>query len=84
MDLRQLRRPKAHRGHSRRSDYKYLNFQSGYTNFSECLPGQTVAECQVYKATVTTPPVNDGKFFDDGGHMEKHATLLGLGDMDNA
>ena len=30
-------------------DYKYLNFQSGYTNFVECEQTQTVAECQAYQ-----------------------------------
>jgi hypothetical protein len=64
-------------------DYKYLNFQSGYTNLSECLPTQTVAECEAYQGNGDYTPANDGKFFYNGGHMEKHATLMGLGGMDN-
>jgi len=65
-------------------DYKYLNFQSGYTNLSECLPDQTVAECEAYQGNGDYTAANDGKFFYNGGHMEKHATLLGLGGMNNA
>jgi len=64
-------------------DYKYLNFQSGYTNLSECLPDQTVAECEAYQGNGDYTPANDGEFFYNGGHMEKHATLLGLGGMNN-
>jgi hypothetical protein len=64
-------------------DYKYLNFQSGYTSFSECLQTQTVAECEAYQTNGDYTAANDGRFFYGGGHMEKHATLLGLGAMDN-
>jgi hypothetical protein len=65
-------------------DYHYLNFQSGYTSFADCQQGQTVAECEAYQSNGVYTPANDGKFFYDGGHMEKHATLLGLGAMDNS
>ena len=65
-------------------DYKYLNFQSGYTNFTECLPNQTVAECEAYQGNGDYTPANDGKFFYNGGHMERHAVLMGLGAMNNA
>ncbi len=67
-------------------DYKYLNFQSGYTNMGPdgCLPDQTVAECDAYQGNGDYTAANDGKFFYNGGHMEKHALLLGLGAMNNA
>ena len=65
-------------------DYRYLNFQSGYTSFQECLQTQTVAECEAYQNNGAYTAANDGKFFYSGGHMEKHATLLGLGSMNNA
>lgn len=65
-------------------DYKYLNFRSGYTNFSDCLPDQTVAQCEAYQGNGDYTAANDGKFFYNGGHMERHAVLMGLGDMDNA
>jgi hypothetical protein len=65
-------------------DYKYLNFESGYTNLSDCLTNQTVAECEAYQGNGDYTPANDGKFFYNGGHMERHAVLMGLGDMNNA
>jgi hypothetical protein len=64
-------------------DYKYLNFHSGYTSFQECEPNQTVAQCDAYQDNGVYTAANDGKFFYNGGHMEKHATLFGLGGMDN-
>ena len=65
-------------------DFKYLNFESGYTNFTECLTTQTVAQCDAYQTNGVYTPANDGRFFYDGGHMERHAVLMGLGDMNNA
>ena len=65
-------------------DYRYLNFQSGYTSFDGCLPDQTVAQCETYQDNGVYTAANDGKFFYGGGHMQKHATLMGLGGMDNA
>ena len=69
-------------------DVRYLTFTSGYTEFDSCLPGQTVAECQSYQGVLikngSYVAANDGKFFYSGGHMQKHATLNGLGPDDNA
>jgi len=65
-------------------DDKFLNFQSGYTNLLECQPDQTVAQCDAYQGNGDYTAANDGRFFYNGGHMEKHAVLLGLGDMNNA
>ena len=65
-------------------DYRYLNFQSGYTSFQECQPDQTVAQCEAYQDNGVYTAANDGKFFYNGGHMEKHATLFGLGGMNNS
>ncbi len=65
-------------------DYKYLNFQSGYTSFDQCLRDQTIAECEAYENNDVYTAATDGKFFYNGGHMERHAALLGLGPMDNA
>lgn len=66
------------------ADIKALHFQSGYADFSSCLPGQTVAACAtmadngLYRASV------DGLFHYGGGHMQQHALNLGLGALDNA
>ena len=65
-------------------DYHYLNFESGYTSFVSCDQGQTVAECVALGTNGDYTAANDGMFFYNGGHMEKHATLFGLGAMNNA
>lgn len=69
-------------------DVPYLHFTSGYTNFG--LPfcpsnGGTIDECLnssvgndgVPRGTLS--PANVGKFYYDSGHMQKHASVIGLG-----
>lgn len=65
-------------------DVKFLTFRSGYTNFSRCLPGQTVDGCEAYQQNGLHSDATDGRFSYGGGHMEKHASLNGLGPLDNA
>jgi hypothetical protein len=65
-------------------DYRYLNFESGYTSFLTCDQNQTVAACQAMGTNGDYTASNDGKFFYNGGHMEAHAVLFGLGAMNNA
>jgi hypothetical protein len=72
-----------HGGALTADDYKYLNLQSGYSTFRECLRDQTVADCQTYQDNDVYTAEHDGKFFYGGGHMQKHATLLGLGGMNS-
>ena len=69
-------------------DIQFLNFRSGYTNFSSCDPADTVASC-VARGTNGVQSINTiNKFFYSGGHMEKHASLatpgMALGPLDNA
>lgn len=66
------------------SDITFLTFRSGYTSFSRCLPTQTVDECVAYQNNGVHSPLSDGLFAYGGGHMEKHASLNGLGPLDNA
>ena len=66
------------------SDIKYLNFRSGYTNFSLCSRDQTVQQCVDAGSNGVYSAANDGKFVYGGGHMEKHASLIGLGPLANA
>lgn len=66
------------------TDIKYLNFRSGYNSFAFCLQGQTVDACVALGNNGLYTAADDGKFFYGGGHMEKHASLNGLGAMDNA
>ncbi|MBS0507343.1 MAG: hypothetical protein JSR53_08190 [Proteobacteria bacterium] len=64
-------------------DVKFLTFRSGYTNFSRCLPTQTVDGCEAYQQNGVHSDATDGRFSYGGGHMEKHASLNGLGPLDN-
>jgi hypothetical protein len=71
-----------------RDDVEFLHFTSGYTEFDRCLKDQTVAECQSLRSRRIHNgghvAANDGRFFYSGGHMQKHATLMGLGPDDDA
>jgi len=62
-------------------DIQFLNFRSGYTRFRVCLPKQTVGECQASllngRGRIDTQTL--GLFDYSGGHMQKHATIMGLG-----
>jgi hypothetical protein len=65
------------------SDYKYFNFESGYTSFTSCDPSQTVAQCQSAGTNGDYTAANDGMFFYSGGHMQAHAVAFGLGALDS-
>ena len=65
-------------------DIDYLTLRSGYTHFLACRSGQTVQGC-------LDAPLNGGGAFDaatagrfsyGGGHMQRHAVLMGLGPLD--
>ncbi len=64
-------------------DIQFLHFQSGYTNFtfSGCDPSDTVASCVARGNNDVQTAANIDKFFYNGGHMQKHASLAGAGDM---
>lgn len=66
------------------SDIEFLTFRSGYSNFSICLPGQTIDSCLAFQDNGVHSPATQGSFFYNGGHMQKHASLDGLGALDNA
>lgn len=64
-------------------DIKFLSFRSGYTDFSWCSPGHTVDQCVAYQNNNVLNPAHDGLFVYAGGHMQKHASLNGLGALNN-
>jgi hypothetical protein len=66
------------------SDRKYLSMRSGYVSLSACARGTTVDGCLSTRTNGQYTAADDGIFKYDGGHMEKHASLLGLGRMNNA
>jgi hypothetical protein len=71
-------------------DIQFLTFRSGYTTFAAtgCDPNDTVASCVARSTNGTLTPANVGRFFYDGAHMQKHASLpapgVDLGAKDNA
>jgi hypothetical protein len=67
------------------SDIKFLNFRSGYTDFSMCLQGQSIDACVAYQNNGVHSARTDGFFYYGGGHMENHASqAMGLGALLNA
>jgi len=65
-------------------DVRFLTFTSGYTRFRACRRGQTVDECDAMGRNGEHDPSTDGKFAYNGGHMQRHAVLDGLGPLDDA
>jgi len=64
-------------------DVKFLHFQSGYTYFHACRANQSVAACQeaLINGRGRQNPATEGRFDYNGGHMQKHAVLMGLGSL---
>lgn len=61
----------------------FLNLTSGYVGLNVCPPAGTIGDCLVGAAE--TPIAADiGKFAYDGAHLQKLASLMGLGAEDNA
>jgi hypothetical protein len=65
-------------------DVRFLTFTSGYTQFRACRRGQTVEECDAVGRNGEHDPSTDGRFAYNGGHMQRHAVLDGLGALDDA
>ena len=64
-------------------DVRFLTFTSGYTHFRACRRGQTIAECDAMRGNGEHDAADDGRFHYNGGHMEHHAVLDGLGALDD-
>jgi len=71
-------------------DIQFLNFRSGYDNmsFGGCDTRDTVASCVARNSNGVRTPADVDRFYYNGGHMQKHASLptpgMGLGALDNA
>lgn len=61
------------------TDIEMLTLRSGYTSFVGCNRRQTVDSCLAYRDNGVYDPATAGKFDYGGGHMQKHASLVGLG-----
>ncbi len=73
-----------HAGALTADEIKYLTFESGYTNFSSCGVLQSVDECLAAAgknggSNGDYDPDTVDHFFYNGGHMQKLASLVGLG-----
>ncbi len=66
------------------TDRKFLSMRSGYVSMQECAAGQTVDGCLNYEGNGAYTAESDGRFYYNGGHMQKHASLTGLGTMTSA
>ncbi|MBC7957828.1 MAG: hypothetical protein H7Y33_18415 [Cytophagales bacterium] len=71
-------------------DIQFLTFNSGYTGLApigDCTPTDTIASCVARGDNDLQTPAHVDRFYYNGGHMQKHASLSGgmnLGAMDNA
>src|SRR5205814_2029315 len=65
------------------ADLPYLSMRSGYTNFGSCQTGQTVDSCLAYGSNGVVDASTVGEFDYGGGHMQKHASLMGMGAMNS-
>lgn len=67
------------------SDVKFLNFRAGYVSFipPTCPLATTVDDCLNTNDNGRYTSSEDGRFYYGSGHMQKHASLLGLGGLDD-
>jgi hypothetical protein len=68
------------------SDIKFLHFRSGYVSFDafgSCSFGDTVDGCLNNGNNGAYTARSDGKFNYDGGHMQKHGSVDGLGGLNS-
>lgn len=63
-------------------DEHMLTLRSGYTHFAGCASGQTVDGCLAWQDNDQYEADADGRFFYGGAHLQKHASLMGLGALD--
>ncbi|HEY8027067.1 MAG TPA: hypothetical protein VIF60_21180 [Burkholderiaceae bacterium] len=64
-------------------DVRFLTFRSGYTHFRFCRRNQTEGACldSFLNGGGRPDAATAGQFDYSGGHMQKHAALMGLGNM---
>lgn len=66
------------------TDVQMLTFRSGYTALKSCESSQSVDACLASDGNGQYSAFTDGRFYYNGGHMQKHASMNGLGAMNNA
>lgn len=65
------------------NDFTMLSMRGGYTSFTSCLQNQSVDACLAYGSNGVFNAAASGKFDYGGGHMQKHASTMGLGGLNN-
>jgi CubicO group peptidase (beta-lactamase class C family) len=68
------------------NDVEFLTLRSGYNNLAplSCTSSATVDTCLALGTNGALTPQNVGKFYYDGGHMQRHAHDFGLGGFNSA
>jgi hypothetical protein len=62
------------------TDIEHLTMRSGYVSmYANCLATQSVDACLAYQGNGAYTAAADGRFYYNSGHMQKHASLMGLG-----
>lgn len=64
------------------SDTRLLSMLGGYVSLKDCRADQTVGQCLAWMGNGTHTVSADGHFDYNGGHMQHHASLMGLGGFD--
>ena len=64
------------------SDTRLLSMLGGYVSLKDCRADQTVGQCLAWMGNGTHTVSADGHFDYNGGHMQQHASLMGLGGFD--
>lgn len=68
-------------GELRPADERLLSLRGGYVDFAGCRSGQTVDQCLDWADNGRLSPEAEGRFWYGGGHLQKHASLMGLGGL---
>lgn len=63
------------------ADVQMLTMRSGFASFTGCRGDETVDACLASRNNGTYSAELDGRFAYDGGHMQVHASMNGLGAM---
>jgi hypothetical protein len=66
------------------TDLRFLTFQSGYSRFTRCPPTASVVDDCLTGLNGSLDPATVNRFAYGGGHMQQHASLNGLGRLDEA
>lgn len=64
------------------NDTRLLSMLGGFISLKDCRADQTVGQCLAWTGNGAYTASADGHFDYNGGHMQQHAALMGLGGFD--